>query len=51
MFPMYRFINECPNVGLEVVQANLDESKEPLQVERGVPMIFGFDEPENERKV
>lgn len=51
LYPMYRFINECPNVKLSVMQARMDEPREPEAVELGVPMTFGFYEPENERKV
>ena len=51
-FPMYRIVNSCRNVRIQLQQANMDEPKgSPEVIEFDQSMIFGLYEPENERKV
>ena len=52
MYPMYRFINECRAVKVRMQQYNMDEPKStPEVIEHNQNLIFGFYEPENERKL
>jgi len=48
---MYRIVNECKNVKVNVEQHEMYEPKRPEQIVHGEAIVFGFYEPENERKI
>jgi len=51
IFPMYRIINECRNVKVQLQQYDMDEPKSPELITFQQNLIFGFYEPENARKI
>ena len=44
-FPMYRIVNECKNVKVDIEQFDMNEPKRPERIGHGEAIVFGFYEP------